>query len=205
MIKNIPIAENLTEQQTKKLFLKNLFDIAKKSEENFQKTSIRTVVFMDEITKVTGQDSPILRHLNKFLDKCSEKHHCTLFAATNYPSNIALRMHGENSVFPYRVALEPPNLANKIEILKFYAQKRTKENLDYTALAKEMEKQEQITGHAFSISQIRDLANYSERNCLLTQPSLLATIRKQGPTIDKEHLAKFNAEIKDFILNKVEG
>ncbi len=203
VIKKILTSSSHSQKDTQKLFMKNLLDVAKKSEENFQQSGIRTIIFMDEITKVAEKDSPILRHLNKFLDKCSEKYHCTLFAATNYPSNIALRMHGENSVFPYRVALEPPNLANKIEILKFYAQKRTKENLDYTALAKEMEKIEQDTGHSFSVSQIRNIANYDERNSLLSQINLVNAIRQQNPTIDKEHLTKFNNEIKEFILNEV--
>ena len=71
------------------------------------------------------------------------------------------------------------------------------------ALAKEMEKIEQDTGHSFSVSQIRNIANYDERNSLLSQTNLVNAIRQQKPTIDKEHLTKFNNEIKEFILNEV--
>ena len=68
---------------------------------------------------------------------------------------------------------------------------------------KEMEKIEQNTGHSFSVSQIRNIANYDERNSLLSQTNLVNAIRQQNPTIDKGHLTKFNNEIKEFILNEV--
>ncbi len=203
IIRNIPMDNNISESVMYKRFLADLIAMAENAEKDFKATNKRTVIFMDEITKVTNKDSTILKELDTFLADCSEKYHCTLFAATNYPSEIALTMNGSKAIFPYRVALEPPNFNNKAEVLKLYAQGRTEPNVDFKALVREMQERETFTGQAFSIAQIRHLIGYTHLNKTMSQSDISEIIQNTIPAIDKEHLAAFNAEINSLIQNKV--
>lgn len=116
--------------KSNKIFINKIQKIAERSESDFQKTGNRTIIFIDEISKACDNKSPMLNELRDFLSNCSERYHCTVFATTNHPLTIAFPLTGEDSLFPYIVSMDPPNLQNKIDVLKYYLKERESDSLD---------------------------------------------------------------------------
>ena len=97
-------------------FIEMLDSKLNKAENLFKTNKIRTILFIDEFDKIANEDTTSLKKLNEILQNCSEKYHCTIFATTNNPLNIALPLTGEKSAFSYIVSVDPPNTQNKTEI-----------------------------------------------------------------------------------------
>lgn len=185
------------------IFYKTLLEKAQKAEENFQKTGIRTIIFIDEITKVADKDSSILPELAEFFANCSKKYHCTMFCASNHPLNIGLPMEGENAVFPYIVSMDPPDLNNKAEIMHYYLNGRVEQNLDYSKLADYMDKTEKEKQGIFNISQIKDDICLEGTEKKMTEEDVLKNIEKSKPNITRDDLDKYSDEMDKLIKNEV--
>lgn len=185
-------------------FLENLHQKADKAEENFQATGKRTILFIDEFSKVAGENSPILPNLEEFLTTCSDRYHCTVFGATNHPLSIKLPMTGEKSVFPYKVSVDPPNTENKTAVLKYYLKERLPKGTDYKPITQELERVENESESRFSISQIRNEICISGFKKEMTTDEVLEKINQTEPAISKQDMEKYNREMMVLMDNKVE-
>ena len=166
-------------------FLDELYDAAKQAEEHYQKEgkNQRTILIVDEFDNVAGKNSTITKELEKFLQTCSDKYHCTVFATTNYPERIAMNLKKENSAFPYRVALDPPTAANKARVLEFYTKGRDIESINIPAAVKKIEEKEKENGALFNNSYIKKMALQSNN-----QEELIRLIESTKPSITKDKL-----------------
>lgn len=204
--KLIPIRMHGDKAQRKDIeqqFITELHKKAEKSEENFQKTGTRSILFIDEFTKVADKDSTILPELTDFLSNCSDKYHCTLFAASNHPLNIALPMEGEKAVFPYVVSIDPPNIENKTEVMKFYLKGRMPEGTDYEKLAEYADKKEQEKQSIFNIAQLKEDICWEGLDKKITTDEVLNNIDNTEPNIGKQALNKFSDEMDKLLKHEV--
>jgi len=225
----VPIEPNfdldVTKLEKEKEFMEELKKEAEKAKIRFEKDGSRkrTIIYIDEITKVLDKTSSISSPFADFLNECSNKYHCTVFATTNHllkPKsaehnselivNIGLDMSKQTN-FPYRVALDAPtnslNRINAIEVLNHYFSNRVLGKIDYSLLAEELEKK--AGDGAFSISQIKQLSlqdkNGIQSQDLVSHEEILSRIRdeKTVPAINKAALDKFKEEKKQFLTHKV--
>lgn len=182
------------------VFLDELLNEAKLAEEHYQKggNNQRTILILDEFDNVAGKNSPITKELEKFLQKCSDKYHCTVFATTNYPERIAMNLKKENSAFPYRVALDPPSAADKAGVLEFYTRGREVEALDIPAAVRKIEEKENIEESLFCNAFIKKIA-LGARN----QEEMYKMIEKIHPNISKEELKTYHETVKLLTEGKV--
>lgn len=204
--KLIPIRAKVSaysDAETDKIFITELHKKAEKSEENYQKTGVRSILFMDEFTKVADKDSTILPELTDFLSNCSDKYHCTLFAASNHPLNIALPMEGEKAVFPYVVSIDPPNIENKTEVMKFYLKGRMPEGTDYKKLAEYADKKEQEKQSVFNIAQLKENICLEGIDKKISTDEVKKNIDNTEPNIDKQALNKFSDEMDKLLKHEV--
>lgn len=204
--KLIPIRAKVStgsDAETDKIFMTELHNKAEKSEENFQKTGTRSILFIDEFTKVADKDSTILPELTDFLSNCSDKYHCTLFAASNHPLNIALPMEGEKAVFPYVVSIDPPNIENKTEVMKFYLKGRMPEGTDYKKLAEYADKKEQEKQSVFNIAQLKENICLEGIDKKISADEVIKNIDNTEPNIDKQALNKFSDEMDKLLKHEV--
>lgn len=183
-------------------FIEMLDSKLKKAEEFFKTNKTRTILFIDEFDKIASEDANVLGKLNEILQNCSEKYHCTIFATTNHPLNIALPLTGENSSFSYIVSVDPPNKQNKIEILKYYLAERGDNFLNYDNLIKVLEEQERLLNKRYNITQLKEIClELSDKK--FSENNLIELIKKTEPTIDKESLNKYLNEMQKLIINEV--
>lgn len=204
--KLVPIRTDVDEfssTEFDKVIYKTLIEKAQKAEERYQKTGTRTIIFIDEITKVADKESSILPELTDFFANCSKKYHCTMFCASNHPLNIGLQMEGENSVFPYIVSMDPPDLNNKAEILRYYLNGRVDQDLDYSKLANYMDKTEKEKQGIFNIAQIKEDICLEGTEKKMTEDDVLKNIEKSKPNITRDDLDKYSNEMDKLIKNEV--
>lgn len=195
--------DSSTKQEFGNKFYTTLIEKAQKAEENYQKTGIRTIIFIDEITKVADKESSILPELADFFANCSKKYHCTMFCASNHPLNIGLPMEGENAVFPYMVSMDPPDLNNKAEIMHYYLKGRVDQDLDYSKLANYMDKTEKEKQGIFNIAQIKEDICLEGTEKKMTEDDVLKNIEKSKPNITRDDLDKYSDEMDKLIKNEV--
>ena len=90
-------------------FLDELYNAAKQAEEHYQKegTNQRTILIVDEFDNIAGENSTITKELEKFLQTCSDKYHCTVFATTNYPERIAMNLKKRKLGIPVQSSARP--------------------------------------------------------------------------------------------------
>lgn len=182
-----------TKEETEKSFIKNLTNAMIKSEEDFEKTNIRTILLVDEIDEYASEESTILPQLKSILETCSPNYHCTIFATTNNPLNIAEEIRGDKRI-PIKVDLAPPNFENTISVLAHYLQDYSHEPLDYDVIANKILSVQPDA--AYNNSQLEEICNnaYENANGKITQNDILYQIETMEPGITKEDLVKFEEE-----------
>ena len=192
----------------KEKFLPELYRKAQESEDYFKKNKIRTIFFIDEITRMTSDKSPILEELTDFIKNCSTKYHVTLFASTNSPEKIALDLKNDSEIFPFRVSLDPPSLENKAKLIEFYMKDRANSGFEYLELAKKIEEKEQSCDAVYSINQLKDicrrtgLVNANKTNDV-TADDFLLQLTRIVPGISRAKLEKYLSDYNNLIQNEV--
>ena len=192
----------------------NLETIAKDSQKRFQKDGKRTVILINEFDdfasnepkngfkKVIDTISPVgVRDINiklkRFIEECSKKYHCTVFATTNYPERIDSELLA-NGQF-YKAGLPPANKANAAAVLKHYAEDFAEKDINYNELAELIVKNQ--PNEAFSNSRIRSVVmdvTKADKNKTrkITQEDLHQSIINRGADIIKEDLELFNRQLE---------
>lgn len=192
--------DKLSANDSKKNFYNKLFQKAQQSEEYFQKTGKRTIIFIDEITKVADKNSPILPELDEFLKTCSKKYHCTVFCATNHPLDIGL---DTKSIFPFIISLDPPSLSNKAKIMQYYLSGCINDSVDFDMLAQYLEQTETKKQGLFNITQIKDDICLEGNNKNLKSEDIIQNIDNLEPSITRKDLDKYSREMDELIKNEV--
>ena len=183
-------------------FVKMLENKMQQSQMLFQKKGVRTILFIDEFDREAKNNPEVISKLKEILPICSKKYHCTVFATTNDPLDIELPLTGENNLFAYIVSMDPPNLQNKIDILKYYLKERESDSLDYNKLANLLEEKEKTTGQRYNISQIKEICLSIPDN-EFSEQSIIDSINSTKPTIDKKAMDKYLNEMNTLMTNEV--
>jgi len=190
-------------------FMESIEKEAQNAEEKFKTEGTRTILFVDELTKVVSKDSNILDKFNKFATSCSEKYHCTIFGATNHMEQLGINT---GIVKPVIMAIEPPNKENTKAIFQHYVKniKNVTGSIDCDLLADKLITTGQKRGGKYSNSQIEEIVGFSAKlqKNNLSQQDILDCIEVGNPgrgfkppipTIDKEKQEIFDRAYKKFM------
>lgn len=186
-----------------KHFMDELKKQAEESESRFEQTGQRTVIFVDEIDKVIGKNSPISKEFEEFIKTCSRKYHCSVFASTNSPSILSVDMDNPE-IFPIRMSIDIPDDENMEKVLEHYLKGAQDEPLDYSEIAKELREIENNTGSRLNNSQIFDICSemITQLGALnIKQKAIINYLKNTDitPVLDKESVEYFNQEYEKFI------
>lgn len=189
-------------------FIEKLLKGANKAKEIYEEKGKLTVIFIDEIDGLTNSKSTIIPELIEFLKDCYDKYHCIVFAATNHPLNLQLPITGDDSIFPYVVSVDPPNLENKQAVLKYYLSERLGNSVtdeDYKMLAEMLQQKEEETGNLYSNSVISEDICLSENEDVgISIADIIENIKKTEPDIDSTAVKKYNNEMDLIMADRVE-
>lgn len=120
--------------KTRTEFIENLEKEAVNAEERFKQDRTRTIVFIDNLTRIVSKESNILKPFEKFIKTCSERYHFMVVGTTCHPSELGVNLE-DAKVFPFRIALNPPTSNDTAEIFKHYLDGRTSGVVNYDLLA----------------------------------------------------------------------
>ena len=137
--------------------------------------------------------------LEDFIVNCADKYHCIVFAATNYPLNIALPIDTNENIFPYIVSVDPPDLEDKAKILQYYLRDKLTEPAeprDFIEMAQMLKEKEDGEMGAYSIAKIKEIV--TDGNPLMTTiEGVKQRIAESRPNISANSLEDFyDARIK---------
>lgn len=189
---------NLKDSKTNFERLKN---IAIEAEEHYQNTKQRSIIYIDEITRITSSKTEVIDEMKDFLNTCSKKYHCTIFASTNSPHEIKLPLSEDNNIFPYRVMLDPPTFNDKVEILKYYLKERMEKDTDYNELARLIEEKEKSCGNIYSINRIKDICLSRTLTKALSLSEFKDAISRIEPNVTKEELQYYKEQTEVLLKN----
>ncbi|MDD3594300.1 MAG: ATP-binding protein [Candidatus Gastranaerophilales bacterium] len=195
----------------KEKFIERLMQKAEGSEKNFQATGKRSILLIEEIDRIINdnydKDSNFIRFFTDFLKTCSVKYHCTVFATSNFPRNINLDMK-DKEIFPVRIAVDPPDDNIMKLVLHHYLQRYSAQPIDYDAIIKELN--DQNNGY-YSNSQIRNIceAAYRSKQTLLTTGDVIEFIKNNSnkikPAIDAGIIKDFKEDTATLMINELSG
>lgn len=182
--------------------LEELYKKAEEAKSHYEQTGNRSIIFIDEITHLADNDSTILKDLSEFLRTCSEKYHCTVFAATNYPEKIALPMEESQGLFPIRVLIDPPTQKNKMEIIKFYIQDRLGVNTDIEKLTEIIGQKEKNDNRLYTINRIKDICTEAgDLDKKITIEEFIEKVNNTPTNITKEQLKHYHENYDKLVQN----
>lgn len=195
-----PNSSARTKKEREESFYKDLLKKAETAQEHFMSTGQRTIILADEFDRYAKDNSSIAGKLKKFLSECSEQYHCTVFATTNNPLDIALEVRSEERM-PIKVCIDPPDKVNAALVFNHYLSGLSNvsmSEIDLEELAEET--CAFLPDSALNNSQIEDICKICVKNHdTVTQNDLLYYIRISEPAIDKEDLSKYKLEKEELI------
>lgn len=196
----------------------DLFDLIKEEAENaekrFKETKTRTILYIDELTKIISAKSNLIKEFQDFAKTCSENYHCTIFGATNHMSAVALDI---KETKPIIISVDPPTKDDTIAVLHHYLKdKKIIGNIDYDFLTNSLIKKGEERGGIYSNSQIKGIIEYSFKDGQdgISQADILETIgdeNKKCPSVyispaitfgPKRVLENFEKDYKKYILGE---
>lgn len=178
----------------------NLRKIANEAQKRFKNEGKRTIIMINELDVFAPKESKVFDwFLKKFIDNCSKKYHCTVFATTNHPEKVDIKLLSDKRF--YKAGLPPANRENAAEILKHYADGFVDNSVNYDELAQHIVKGQ--PNEAFSNDRIRSIITTltekaENRGKKLTQNDLYQAILQKGPDIKKADLETFDKQIEYF-------
>ncbi len=173
--------------------MQKIYDIAQNSEEQFSKNRTRTIIFIDEADRLINNNSPVTKDFEDFIKTCSEKYHCSVFAATNEPLKLGVN-YKDSDVFPVKMSIEPPEGENAKSVLKHYIQPYTTENINYEALTSALEQREKDTDAKFSNGQLHKMSKeikFANSKDIISQNDFLNCIQNTEPELSSDIIKKF--------------
>jgi len=200
----IPIYLGLDDIESINYTIKEIIEEAKTAQKRFQNGEGRTILFIDEVDKLIGKNSPVTKEFEEFIKTCSKKYHCTVFATTNYPLDLGVNMKDED-VFTIKMAIDPPDVENVTAMFKYQLKDYPKGELDYEALAQELFNQEELRGGQFNNCQILNICKGAYKNRegeALKQSDIIKYMQEMPtkPEISDEMGEKFSNEYEELIL-----
>lgn len=186
-----------TKEEKQESFYNKLYTAMLDAEAKFEEDRQRTILLVDEFDEYANDDSVILPQLKKLLEKCSNNYHCTIFATTNNPLDIAEEIRNDLRM-PIKVFLSPPDFDNIISVLAHYLKDYPHEPLNYDELANTIISKQQKA--AYNNSQLEEICNNAYENAIdkITQEDLLYQINITEPGIPEKDLIKFENEKKQI-------
>ena len=165
---------------------------ARDAQKRFEKEGIRTIISVDELDIITHKDYPetqrIAGMLKSFMDKSSEKYHCTIFTTTNYPDRIDRALLRDGRFM--KVGLPPANKANAKAVLMHYAEPFADGKIDYDALAEHIVKVQ--PNAAYSNARIESIVtSLTTAGRKIKHSDLYQSIVRNAPDISREDLELF--------------
>lgn len=178
---------------------KDLLNKAKIAQKNFLDSGVRTIILLDEIDRVGYEGSYIQGNLKRFLERCSNEYHCTVFATTNNPLSLSNPLCSEKRM-PIKVNIDPPNRENAKAIFKHYLKECRNVNMeaiDFDVLADEI--CSVGPDRAYNASNIEKIVeNCAQNYRTITQDDIIYEIRKKEPGIKKDAYDKYREEVEQL-------
>lgn len=192
--------------ESKRKTMDKIYSVAKKSEARFNEDRTRTIIFLDEAEKIIGKGSPVADEFSEFIKDCSKKHHCTVFAATNFPLDLDVDME-DADIFPIKMSIDPPNEENATAMFQMYLKDDVDGSVDYQEVVKAMTTKADEVGGKFSNAQIRNIcissiSHADEFDSI--QDGIIAQINSREPEITPTLCEKFDNDYKQLIEKRWE-
>jgi SpoVK/Ycf46/Vps4 family AAA+-type ATPase len=165
-------AEHIEDQAER---LKNLRNIAAKSQEEYKNTGKRTIIFIKDFECFAPKGSRIIGPLKSFMDKLSIESHATVVATSQHPElldDILLR----TSRFQLKLPIPPVNESNLVALVKSTLDSDTLIKINIPSIVKRILAL-QVEG-GFSIKTLQNI------------------IKNIIPDIDKKSLELFEKQVK---------
>ncbi len=198
----VPIRMRSEQPESQEKAMQKILDTAQEAEAKFQNDRTRTIIFVDELEKLTNNNPNGVEKFKEFLRTCSKEYHCTVFAATNHPLKLALDPK-DTDIFPIRVSIDPPNLENASKVFKHYLTGATTGEIDYNLLASNLIGQGDSKKGKYNNQQIKNICNaaLAATGGSVTQKDVLKFIEllEENPVINQEMMQKFQQEYETFI------
>ena len=191
---------NKKEEQIKK-GMQKIYAAAENSAQKFEKDRTRTIIFIDEIDKMLTSSSPVLDEFSEFIKTCSDKYHCSVFAATNNPLDLAVDFD-DPDIFPIKMSIDTPDDKNAKAMFDFYLQDKPSGEIDTEKLLLLMREKEQAAQGKYNNGQIRQMtrdAIISSHTGEITQDSMEEQIKGTTPGLTSDLLAKFQNDYDELI------
>ena len=191
---------NVKEEQIKK-GMQKIYAAAENSAQKFEEDRTRTIIFIDEVDKMLTSSSPILDEFSEFIKTCSDKYHCSVFAATNNPLDLAVDFD-DPDIFPIKMSIDTPDDKNVKAMFDFYLQDRTSGDVDIEKLLLLMREKEQETQGKYNNGQIKKMTCDALTGCYtgeITQDSMEEQIKGTTPDLTSDLLAKFQNDYDELI------
>lgn len=196
--------------ESRNRFMEKIEEEAQDAEKRFKLEGKRTILFVDELTKVVSKDSSILDRFNKFASMCSEKYHCTIFGATNHIEQLGVDI---GTVKPVIMAIVPSDKDNAKSIFQHYLKGiKTLGPIDFDLLTNNLMSIGQQRGGKYSNAQIEEIVAHSAKTGKdgISQQDILDCIIGGNPdpnlfypppipTIDKEKQEIFDRAYRKFM------
>lgn len=191
---------NVKDEQIKKSMQK-IYKAAENSAEKFKQDRTRTIIFIDEVDKMLTSSSPILEEFSDFIKTCSDKYHCSVFAATNNPLSLALNFN-DPDIFPIKMSIDTPDDKNAKAMLDFYLKDKTSGTIDTDRLLLLMREREEETQGKYNNGQIKQMTCDALTNGYtgeITQVNMEKQIKNTEPNITSDLLTKFQKDYDELI------
>ena len=173
--------------------------IAEESEKRFNEDRTRTIIFIDEIDKMIFEGSPVLDEFSEFIKTCSEKYHCSVFAATNNPLSLGLN-YDDPDIFPIKMSIDIPNEENAKEVLNYYVDDSADSEIDTGKLVSVMAQNEEEKGGKYSIAKIKQVViDTTMQPDGVNQQSLEENFVGSIPDLTPEMVEQFERDYNELI------
>ena len=181
--------------------MQKIISVAEKAEEKFKEDRTRTIIFVDEVDKIISKGSPIIDEFSSFIETCSEKYHCSVFAATNNPLNLGVNYENPD-IFPVKMSIDFPDEKSTKALLEFYLKDRAAQDVNIEKIMALMKERENETNAKYTNGQIRNLAFgivAIEEGKMITQADIEERIKMISPEMSAASVAKFDNDYKQMI------
>ena len=191
---------------------KKLTEIKEEAAKNLKENNIRTIVFMDEFDGFAPKQrtNKLLNDKNtennsndflkKFMDDCA-LYGITIVATTNYPQKIDKSFIINTGRFSVRTLIEPPSAIDKKQILEYYLDGLTTNNINYYEIVKILENNEKAKNGLYSCSRIEFLAKQAKafarkEKRLVTQNDIIKHAQEIKPDLEEDDINKFKEDFE---------
>lgn len=180
-------------------FLERFASVKEDAEAKFKQGG-RSILFMDEFTKIFVRSKELSDKFVDLLKDCSDKFHCTFFGTTNHLSSVP---ESFVDLKPVLVAFEPPSKYNTIQVLRHYLQDSASKDLNYSKAADYISDFAKSKDSVITNSDLFGIAKIAKTfSKKVNESDIINAVEqrfKSEPLLSRERIAEFTKDYEKFM------